>query len=127
MSPFAPPRACPDCGRASVAGTCPIHGSRPFSRTNRWDLGRPPVVRLRGWKLTQARRRLFARRPLCEMCEAKSPAIYTAAEIRDHRVPLAEGGDESPENEQALCKRCHFEKTETEKRRGLQRHALPKR
>ena len=33
----------------------------------------------------------------------------------DHIVPLAAGGDNEPDNLQALCKKCHFVKTKEEK------------
>jgi 5-methylcytosine-specific restriction protein A len=116
--PFAAPRPCPSCGRAAIGGVCPVHGAPPASS---WDIGRPPVARLRGANLQAARRRLFARHPLCEPCLAKSPAVYTLAVLRDHRIPLAEGGDESAANEQAICRDCHDQKTQREARRGARR------
>ena len=36
----------------------------------------------------------------------------------DHIIPLANGGDNEPENLQVLCKPCHFEKTQTEHEEG---------
>ena len=32
----------------------------------------------------------------------------------DHIVPLAAGGDNEPDNLQALCKKCHFVKSKEE-------------
>lgn len=36
----------------------------------------------------------------------------------DHIVPKAEGGNDDPENLQAICKRCHKLKTEMESKRA---------
>jgi 5-methylcytosine-specific restriction protein A len=54
------------------------------------------------------RERLFARQPLCELCAAKG--LVVVATERDHRIPLAEGGTEDEDNEQALCHDCNREK-----------------
>jgi 5-methylcytosine-specific restriction protein A len=43
------------------------------------------------------------------------------ATIRDHIVPLAEGGLDAESNIQALCQACSDAKTETEARRGMSR------
>jgi 5-methylcytosine-specific restriction protein A len=59
---------------------------------------------------------LFAREPLCVEC--KRQGRVTEATQRDHIIPLAEGGPDDETNEQALCERCHGEKSEREKRRG---------
>jgi len=68
--------------------------------------------RLRGRANQQARRRLFASSPLCVSCKAKGRV--TAATERDHIVPLHQGGEESPSNEQPLCHACHAEKSARE-------------
>ena len=36
----------------------------------------------------------------------------------DHIVPLATGGTNDSDNLQALCKKCHFDKTKTEQENG---------
>lgn len=67
---------------------------------------------------------LFRRQPLCEVCEPLGRVRL--ATIRDHRVPLAEGGadDCGPgSNEQAICDECHDEKSLQEAIRGRMRAA----
>ena len=48
----------------------------------------------------------------------------SAATIRDHVIPLAEGGEEIDSNTQPLCKPCSDLKTATEARRGRDRHRV---
>lgn len=62
------------------------------------------------------REALFARQPLCEMCSRLG--LVALATIRDHRVPLAEGGADDETNEQALCDPCHDAKSLAERLRG---------
>ena len=57
--------------------------------------------------------------PLCVQCEREGRT--TAMMIRDHIVPLAEGGLDVDENCQALCVACHEVKTQAEQKRGLRR------
>jgi 5-methylcytosine-specific restriction protein A len=65
------------------------------------------------------RAELFARAPLCAMCEAAGRV--TLATQRDHIKPLAEGGADDQSNEQGLCHACHEGKSEAERLRGLRR------
>ncbi|WP_239467067.1 HNH endonuclease signature motif containing protein [Rhodoferax koreense] len=62
---------------------------------------------------------LFMRQPLCEVCDGLG--IVTLATIRDHRIPLAEGGADDESNEQAICAPCHEEKSLAEALRGRRR------
>jgi 5-methylcytosine-specific restriction protein A len=66
------------------------------------------------------RRALFAEHPLCVVCERQGRV--TVATIRDHIVPLAEGGTDAPTNIQALCQMCSDAKTAQEAKRGGGRH-----
>lgn len=75
-----------------------------------------PVVRITGRKLQRLRAALFARQPLCEDCQ--EAGRVRQAEVRDHRIPLAEGGLDNEANEQALCKACHAVKSQREAQRG---------
>jgi 5-methylcytosine-specific restriction enzyme A len=62
------------------------------------------------------RKALFLRQPCCEPCE-KLGRVRLAT-IRDHRIPLAEGGADDETNEQAICAPCHEEKSLAEALRG---------
>jgi 5-methylcytosine-specific restriction protein A len=77
------------------------------------------VPRIRGRHLQQLRAQLFARSPWCVECEKQGQK--TRATIRDHVVPLAEGGRDDMTNEQALCTTCSKVKTDEESRRGARR------
>ena len=67
------------------------------------------------------RQALFQRQPLCEICE-QAGRVRLATQ-RDHRIPLAEGGQDDESNEQALCDECHEAKSLQERLRGQRRAA----
>jgi len=73
-------------------------------------------ARVRGRPLQRARARLFEHEPLCVRCQAAGRVV--PATIRDHVVPLAEGGADLETNVQGLCAACHDAKTQLEARRG---------
>ena len=79
------------------------------------------IPRLRGTTLQNARRRLLEQQPLCVECLAVGKV--TPATIRDHIIPLAEGGleDRANTNCQMLCVLCHERKRIAEATRGLRR------
>lgn len=106
--PTQPPRACRVCGRLG----CAEHAGRGWNRV-------VEIPRMRGRRLQAARARLFAEHPLCVLCRAAGR--YTAATIRDHVVPLAEGGPDDDSNVQALCVDCSDAKTRRESARGVRR------
>ena len=58
----------------------------------------------------------YADNPLCVECVKRGRV--TVATIRDHIIPLAEGGEDVPENTQPLCVQCHAAKTKAESARG---------
>jgi 5-methylcytosine-specific restriction enzyme A len=106
-------------GRCPVlvpSGCCPQHGGE----TKPWHTNTPPL-RIRGRSLQRLRRQLFQRFPLCVLCAAKG--ITRVATIRDHVIPLAEGGADSRSNAgcQAICGECSDTKTRAESRRGQAR------
>jgi 5-methylcytosine-specific restriction endonuclease McrA len=54
----------------------------------------------------------------CESCESLLPASFEC----DHVVPLEDGGaDDIESNSQALCNRCHADKTQRERRVRIER------
>jgi 5-methylcytosine-specific restriction protein A len=110
--PLAPPRACvPGCRH--MRGRCPVHDQQRATAATAWaQPSRTTEVRTRR---ASDRRRLLQANPICVLC-------WTApSTIRDHIVPLAEGGPDTAENTQALCKPCHDIKSQAEAARGVRR------
>ena len=65
------------------------------------------------------RRALLMEHPLCVLCRAQGRRTF--AVIRDHIVPLAEGGVDDSTNTQAVCQPCSDAKTQAEAQRGRER------
>lgn len=107
--PTAALRPCKTCGQVG----CEAHVRAP------WRTQGPPTPRIRGAKLQRLRATLFDRQPLCVHCLAQGRT--TRATIRDHVVPLAEGGPDDETNVQPLCQDCSDAKTREESRRGIRR------
>jgi 5-methylcytosine-specific restriction protein A len=109
---IAPPRPCPvpKCGRFH----CTKHPT-PAA----WRSRTGQVHRIRGRELQRRRAQLFARQPWCVVCLGEGR--HTRATVRDHRVPLSEGGTEAESNIQALCPDCSDAKTQREAQRGVRR------
>jgi 5-methylcytosine-specific restriction enzyme A len=112
--PLLAPVPCtqPGCGVLVRDGTgrCERHKVQAWAR--RVDVPK----RVTGRRLQRMRANLFRRQPLCEVCLGKG--VTTPATIRDHRIPLAEGGADDETNEQAICEPCHAEKSAAEALRG---------
>lgn len=104
--PLAPPRICGTCGQPG----CTVH------RRVAWQPAQP-VTRIRGRRLQRLRYDLFRDHPFCALCHT------TVATIRDHIVPLAEGGQDIEANVQALCQACSDIKSAAEAKRGIARRA----
>jgi 5-methylcytosine-specific restriction enzyme A len=106
----------PRCPTLVPAGRkrCPAHASPAWS-------SHQPVTRIRGRRLQRVRARLFAEQPLCVMCLAQRPEVISLAVIRDHVIPLAEGGADDETNEQPLCQACSDAKSSREATRGRRR------
>jgi 5-methylcytosine-specific restriction protein A len=113
--PMKPARRCsqPGCGVMINAGDrCPTHPREPWRRPGQ-------VKRIRGRTLKRLRSALFADSPLCVLCERAG--LVRVATIRDHIVPLGEGGTDDRDNIQALCGPCSDAKTRDEANRGKRR------
>lgn len=96
---------------------CEAHGpSLP------WQPHRDTTPRLRGRGLQRERRALFEREPLCRICMQQGRV--SAATIRDHVIPLAEGGEDIDSNIQPLCRPCSDLKTAAESQRGRDRNRV---
>jgi 5-methylcytosine-specific restriction protein A len=107
----------PRCPVLVTSGRCDAHGGpRKSWQRSPYAQG---VERLRGPANQKRRKALFMREPLCREC-AKAGRV-TLATIRDHIVPLSEGGTETIDNEQPLCKPCSDAKTAKESARGVRR------
>lgn len=113
-----PRRICthPGCTQLAAGSTSRCGRHQP---AHGWDAPRPYKRRAGRW-LQQQREQLFREQPLCRMCEAAGRV--TLATVRDHIVPLAEGGQDVPENTQGLCAACSDEKSRGERLRGSQRY-----
>lgn len=81
-----------------------------------------PVVRIRGRQLIRLRWELWVRDPHCAVCRH---LLTYEQMVRDHVIPLAEGGLDTPTNVQALCEGCHEIKSEAEAKRGVTRYRKP--
>jgi 5-methylcytosine-specific restriction protein A len=80
------------------------------------------TTRLRGRKLQRKREALLAREYQCRTC-GKVLTLDTL--IRDHIIPLAEGGSDEDSNIQPLCASCSDAKTAEESKRGIKRGYSP--
>ncbi len=66
-----------------------------------------------GWQWQQLRLHILRRDLyMCQAC--KLAGRITPARDVDHKVNKAQGGDDHPDNLQALCRPCHAAKTELE-------------
>ncbi len=108
-------RCClqPGCPELVHKGRCARHGGE----SGGWARRPNSPERMRGRKLQAARQRLFAQAQYtCAVC-----GRVTVDLVRDHVVPLAEGGEDVESNTQALCAVCHDSKTRQESVRGQAR------
>ncbi len=116
--PSAPKHQCGRLGCRQLTDRKFCQQCEPQQQTasHRWDTDRRPVERVRGRKLQALRLALFRREPLCRRCGERGRV--TLAAVRDHIVPLAEGGADDESNIQPLCNECSDMKTREESKRG---------
>lgn len=103
--PDIPLSPCRICG----ALRCEAHQRKAWTH-------RAPVERIRGRKLQAIRARLFAQQPECVVC--LKAGRHRLAVIRDHIIPLMEGGADDEVNQQGLCQDCSDAKTAIESARS---------
>lgn len=112
VSPQASKKPCtyPLCPSLTTGGRCEQH-KRPA-----WEGNNASKRVFKGRSLQRERDRLFSANPLCVECERMGRV--SVAVIRDHVMPLGEGGEDVRENTQGLCKACSDKKSQQEARRG---------
>lgn len=94
-------------------GRCPKHPAKVWAK-------KPTAAkRVTGRRLQQLRKELFEREPLCRPCY--QAGRVTEGTMRDHIVPLEEGGTDTVDNTQSICEACHDLKSKAERARGVQR------
>lgn len=113
--PRAAPRPCSAGGCSTLvydhSGRCARHVREPWTKQTA-----KPVKRITGRRLQTLRHQLFRDHPLCRQCEREGR--FRRATVRDHVIPLAEGGTDEPDNIQGLCDECHELKSARESARG---------
>src|SRR5262245_50363144 len=96
---------CPGIVRGGVCSVCgPVRrekDARYNEKRESWQSAAPH------WR--KCRKMVLSASPLCVECK-RIGAIVPATEV-DHIIPKRDGGDDSFENLQALCKSCHSQKT----------------
>lgn len=113
--PKMPPRPCtnPRCRAYAVkGGKCETHQKIP------WDHGnKSRHERGYDYKWVVLRKRILKRDGhLCQDC--KRNGRISLAQMVDHIINKASGGTDDDDNLEAICRRCHSEKTQLEAARG---------
>jgi hypothetical protein len=115
--PISPPKPCsqPGCGALVHDGTgrCALHPKA--SGYNKIKLSRHQRGYGYAWEKLRA---IVLRRDggLCVPC--KSVGVFKVGNSVDHIIPKSQGGDDSLENLQTICKACHTVKTAFESAAG---------
>lgn len=91
----------------------------PKAKRTPWQGRTAHKRKITGRALHKERLRMFAADPLCQAC--KKEGRVSVANIRDHIIPLSQGGQDIQANTQGLCTPCHDLKTEQERQEGLKR------
>ena len=89
-------------------------------RSTRWANPHRAKRRTGRWLQRQRVADLVAAGAACAACHRLTPLEDA---IRDHIVPLAEGGTDDDANTQMLCRMCSAAKSAAEAARGRARHA----
>lgn len=110
-----------ECNGLVKDGKCSLCGS---VRRSNWLDKRRGTAHERGYGANwqKLRRMILAEHPLCVMCKAAGQ-VMSANEV-DHILPKTQGGDDSLENLQPLCKRCHMRKTARDRMTGKYQQSM---
>lgn len=105
----------PGCPNLSANGYCERHQGAAKLQREYFDKQRGSAASRgygRSWR-EGTRLRILARDPVCVNPFGLENHIVLSTEV-DHKVPKSQGGDDSDENLQGVCKPCHSRKTATE-------------
>lgn len=118
--PVSAPRKCLQIGCNSLVrdgSRCELH------QKEKWIKKVDATKRITGRKLQRLREKLFKSNPICAMC------CLRPARIRDHIIPLFDGGLDIESNTQGLCFDCDEVKSKSESARSRvgvgQKSSLP--
>lgn len=102
--PTLPMNECLVCRMKIPAGRswCPAHKPKPRFKQGRRPQARRIPMRPRWRAIRDA---VLRNHPVCEECRR------TTSSLVHHIVDRRDGGTDNPENLQALCWRCHSQKT----------------
>jgi 5-methylcytosine-specific restriction protein A len=105
--PKLAPVACnrPGCSGCRVDGECTKCGAGRHKWLSRPDDRASSSSRGYGYRWRKIRMAFLRSHPLCEVCKAAS-RVSEATEVH-HKVAKRNGGSDSFDNLQALCKPCH--------------------
>lgn len=109
------------CGATGCSVLIPGSSSRCSLHRNTVTYGHTP--RIRGRKLQALRLDLYAAEPYCRGCGqllTMLPRRFNSM-VRDHVIPLNEGGTDDPKNVQPLCPSCDEKKTNDDLSRAAQK------
>lgn len=107
--PRSAPKKCAVFGCQSLV----MSGSRcDLHKKEKWAKKPDATKRITGRRLQELRRQLFKRNPLCAICKLRP------ATIRDHIVPLFDGGEDIESNTQGICGECDEVKSKAERLRA---------
>lgn len=108
--PKLPPKPCghPRCTKyATKKGRCDDHQVKP------WNHKKTSKERGYSWDWYRLKNKILKRDGhLCQPC--KRAGRYTRAGPVDHILNKARGGTDDPANLEAICNKCHAEKTKRE-------------
>lgn len=112
--PSLPPKQCNSAGCKEYSiyqGRCEKHKPKAWASSE----GKTPTERGYGSVWRKIRKQALLRdNHLCLVC--LSNGIYTQAQEVDHILNKAQGGDDSLDNLQSICKPCHKRKTIEERK-----------